>query len=289
MKVSGFTIVRNAVNYDYPIKEAIESILPLCDEVVVAIGNSTDATTELVESIDSQKVKIIHTVWNDNLREGGRVLAMETDKAYAKVSPDSDWAIYIQADECIHEKYIDTIKAAMEKYKDDEKVDGLLFKYLHFYGSYDFVGDSRKWYRREIRIIKNNKKIHSYRDAQGFRKENNKLKVKLIDAYIFHYGWVKSPEKQQDKQQSFNKMWHDDSWMDKNIGHDPTFDYSNIDSLSHFTETHPKYLINRINKMNWKFKFDPTVKKMNLKDALLYLIEKKTDFRLGEYKNYIEI
>ena len=41
MKVTGFTFIRNAVINDYPIAEAINSILPLCDEVVVALGNST--------------------------------------------------------------------------------------------------------------------------------------------------------------------------------------------------------------------------------------------------------
>ncbi len=286
MKVSGFTIVRNAINYDYPIVEAIESILPLCDEVVVAVGNSTDDTLELIKSINSPKIKIIETIWDDNLREGGKVLAIETNKAFDAISEDSDWAIYIQADECIHEKYIGTIKQAMEENKGNTEIDGLLFKYLHFYGSYNFVGNSRRWYRREIRIIKNNKSIRSYRDAQGFRLNDNKLKVKLIDAYIYHYGWVKSPEKQQDKQQSFNKMWHDDQWVEKKVGNSNQFDYSNIDSLSNFEGTHPKYIQERIDKMNWEFDFDPTIRKMNFKNTFLYFLEKVTNYRLGEYKNY---
>ncbi|MBM3912615.1 MAG: glycosyltransferase family 2 protein, partial [Sphingomonadales bacterium] len=44
MKVSGFTFIRNAVLLDYPILEAIRSILPLCDEIVVAVGKSEDET-----------------------------------------------------------------------------------------------------------------------------------------------------------------------------------------------------------------------------------------------------
>ena len=84
MKVSGFTFIRNAITYDYPIVEAIRSILPLCDEVVVAVGNSEDATLQLIQSIDP-KVRIIETVWDDTVREGGRTLALETDKAYAAI------------------------------------------------------------------------------------------------------------------------------------------------------------------------------------------------------------
>ena len=59
MFVSGFTIVRNAVKYDYPVVASIQSLLPLCDEVIVLIGNSEDETEQLIQSIDSAKIKII--------------------------------------------------------------------------------------------------------------------------------------------------------------------------------------------------------------------------------------
>jgi hypothetical protein len=82
MKVSGFTFVRNGVKYDYPVVESILSILPVCDEFIVAVGNSEDNTLELIKSINDPKIKIIETIWDDSLREGGRVLAVETDKAF---------------------------------------------------------------------------------------------------------------------------------------------------------------------------------------------------------------
>lgn len=286
MKVSGFTIVRNAIKFDYPIVEAITSILPLCDEVVVAVGRSEDDTLGLIKSIQSDKIKIIETVWNDSLREGGRVLADETNKAFAEISADSDWAFYIQGDEVVHEKYLPAIRFAMQQYKDDKTVEGLLFKYLHFYGSYDYVGDSKNWYRNEIRIVRNDKAISSYRDAQGFRKNDEKLKVKAIDAYIYHYGWVKPPEAQQAKQQTFHKLWHTDEWMKKNIPQVDKFDYSLIDSVKHFTGTHPQVMQNRISKMNWKFSFDPTRKKLSLKQKAFLFFEKNFGWRIGEYKNY---
>lgn len=286
MKVSGFTIVRNAIKYDYPIIEAITSILPICDEVVVAVGKSEDDTLELIKSISSPKIKIIETIWNEALREGGRVLADETNKAFAAVAADSDWAFYIQGDEVIPEKDLPTIKAAMEQHLANNQVQGLLFNYRHFYGSYDYVGDARQWYRKEIRIVRNNKQINSYKDAQGFRINNEKLRVKPINAWVHHYGWVKPPEAQQAKQMSFNKLWHTDEWMDKNIPKVDKFDYSNIDSLKHFNGEHPKVMQERINKMNWKFSFDPTQKKLSLKVKLLTWVENTFGWRIGEYKNY---
>ena len=226
MKVTGFSFVRNAIKFDYPIVEAITSILPVCDEFVVAVGKSEDATLDLIRAINSPKIKIIETVWDDSLRKGGKVLALETDKAFAAISPDTDWAFYIQGDEVIHEKYLPVITEAMQKWKDDKRVEGLLFNYLHFYGSYDYVGDSRRWYRREIRVLKYNKDIRSFRDAQGFRLGNKIIRVKAVDAEVYHYGWVKPPELQQAKQQHFHKMWHDDEWMKKNIPQSAQFDYS---------------------------------------------------------------
>jgi glycosyltransferase involved in cell wall biosynthesis len=286
MKISGFTIVRNAIKYDYPIVEAITSILPLCDEVVVAVGNSEDETLQLIQSIESDKIKIIETVWDDSLREGGRVLAAETNKAFHAISSDSDWAFYIQGDEVIHEKYYPFIRKAMEDWKDNVKVEGLVFNYNHFYGSYDFTGDSRKWYRREVRVIRNDQAIYSFRDAQGFQKKNRPLKVKAANAFVNHYGWVKHPKYQQAKQESFNKLWHDDDWVDKNVEKVDEFDYANVDSLKRYEGSHPKVMQKRIEKMNWEFSFDPTKKKLSTKNRLLHFIEKLTGWRIGEYRNF---
>jgi hypothetical protein len=288
MKVSGFTFIRNAILYDYPILESIHSILPLCNELIVAVGKSDDDTLGLIQGIDSDKIKIIETEWDLSLREGGQVLAVETNKAFAAVAKDSDWCFYIQGDEVVHEKYHDTIKKAMQQWKDDSKVEGLLFKYMHFYGSYSFIGDSRKWYRREIRVIKNNKNIQSYKDAQGFRLNDRKLNVKEIDAYIYHYGWVKPPEQQSAKIRNFLSHWHKDEYIEKNKPQDD-FDYSTIDSLKNFEGTHPSIMQDRINRKNWDFDFDPTRKNFGLKSKLLYILEKATGLRPGEYKNYKKI
>lgn len=287
MKVAGFTIIRNAIKYDYPVVEAITSVLPLCDEFIVAIGNSEDDTLQLIKNINSPKIKIIETVWDDSLRQGGQVLAIETNKAFDAISADADWCFYIQSDECVHEKHLASIKEAMLKYKDHKEVDGLLLNYVHFYGSYHYVGNSRRWYRKEIRIIKNDKTIRSYKDAQGFRKtDNSKLNVKPVNAEVYHYGWVKPPKAQQAKQENFHKMWHDDEWMKKNIAQVAEFDYSQIDSLEEFKGSHPNVFQNRVSKADWKFNFDPSQIKLSLKDKFLLFIEKTTGWKVGEYKNY---
>ena len=288
MKVTGFTFICNAVKNDYSVVEAIQSILPICNEFIVAVGQSEDNTLSLIKSINSPKIKIIETVWDNSVREGGRTFAIETDKAYAAIADDADWAFYIQGDECVHEKYLPVITKAMEDNLEDQKVEGLLFKYLHFYGSYDYVASSRRWYRNEIRVLKFNKSVRSYRDAQGFRINDRKIKVKPIDAYIYHYGWVKPPKGLGNKVRNFNQFYHEESWIQSNLPVNDTFDYNNADRLLKFEESHPQVMQKRIEVQNWKFSFDPTKlkSKMSLRRRILQKIEDLTGWRISEYKNY---
>jgi len=288
MKVSGFSFIKNALIYDFPIVEAIKSILPICDEFVVAVGDSEDDTLDLIAKIDPAKVRIVQTEWDESLREGGRVLALETDKAFAQISDDSDWAFYIQGDEVVHEKYLDAVYNAMSEYKDDIRIDGLLFKYLHFYGSYDYVGASSKWYKHEIRVIRNDKSIYSYRDAQGFRKGNSeKLGVQPVDAYVYHYGWVKEPETMQNKLENNSKYWHDDRWIDENIragGNSYAYD-RHVNELRLFSGDHPQVMKERIEAKNWKFSYDLSRNRKSVKDKLKHILHVLFGIDFA-YKNY---
>lgn len=287
MKVTGFTFIRNAIKYDYPVGEAIRSILPVCDDFVIAVGKSEDGTLAMIQSIDPAKIRIIETEWDDSLRTGGRVLAEETNKAFRAIGDDADWCFYIQGDEIVHEQYLDTIKEGMLRWKDDKQVDGLLFKYLHFYGSYDYVGTSSRWYPREIRIVRNDKSIYSYRDAQGFRKGNDeKLNVKLLDAWVYHYGWVKDPRAMQRKQEIFHKLWHDDEWVEKNVAKAEAFDYAaHIDAVEKFRGTHPAVMQERIRNSNWKFDYDISFNRTSLKERFKKIAEKKLGIKMS-YRNY---
>ncbi len=285
MKVSGFSFIRNAIKYDYPVVEAVRSILPLCDDFYIAVGRSDDETLKLIQSIDP-KINILETVWDENLRKGGEVLASETNKALKMIPSDSTWCFYIQADEVVHEKDHEAIYEAMQTWKDHPEVDGLLFNYIHFYGSYDYVATSTQWYRKEIRVIRNNPSIYSYKDAQGFRKNPNlKLKVKPVNAHVYHYGWVRHPKVQFNKHQFFGSLY------DKNIYRNGTFkaeevDYGSVDLLERFSGSHPTYIKNRIEKKNWHFDHDLSKNKSPLKHRFKKWVEKHFGFIPWEYRNY---
>jgi glycosyltransferase involved in cell wall biosynthesis len=286
MKIAGFTIIKNAVVNDFPIVEAIQSILPVVDEMIVLIGDSTDETIALIESIGNPKIKIHHSVWDKHLRKGGSVLAVETNKALQLIDDSFTWAFYIQGDEVVHEKYHAAIVAACNEYQDDQAVQGLLFRYKHFFGTYDYVGDSRKWYAHETRIIRNNKAISAYKDAQGFRIGNSKLPVAAIDASIYHYGWVKSPEQMRKKQKESATFWNDDTKMQEIISSPDYYDFSGFDSLEKFTGTHPQVMTERIRQKNWVIDLDISKKNFSFKNRVLYYFEKWTGIRPFDFRNH---
>ncbi|HKI89307.1 MAG TPA: hypothetical protein VKA38_09785, partial [Draconibacterium sp.] len=268
--------------------EAITSVLPVCDHFVVAVGKSDDNTRQLIERIAPEKITIVDTEWDETLKSGGVVYAAETDKAFDGVPAEFDWCFCIQGDEVVHEKYLPEIQNAMQENLHKNEVEGLLFGYKHFYGTYDYVGDSRKWYRREIRVIRNDKSIRSYRDAQGFRKNGRKLNVVPVNAEIYHYGWVRPPKFMQEKINSVKQFY--DGIREEEARKKATeeeFNYSEkYDALARFEGTHPKVMQERNDRLNWRVDVDLNKTNMKLKYRFLYWFEKRFGVRLFEYRNY---
>ena len=187
--LSGFTLVRNAVKLDFPIVPAIRSVLEVCDEVVVNVGKSEDDTRDLVASIKDPRVRILDTEWD--FTKKNIMLSIETQRAMDACR--GSWGIYIQADEVLHERGAHILKEKVAEWDTDARVEGLLVKYLHFYGGFDQIATSRRWYRREVRCIRLGKDIRPYQGAQGFRvgPEYRKIRARPTDAEMFHYGWAR--------------------------------------------------------------------------------------------------
>lgn len=291
MRVCGFSFIRNGVKYDFPFEQSLRSILPLCDKVIVAVGKSEDHTAERVKAIDS-KIEVMETVWDDSQKAGGRVFALETNKAFQAIPPEYDWAFYIQGDEVIHEADYPVIRKAMEEQLNNRKIDGLLFNYRHFFGSYSYVGAKYSWYRREVRVIRNNKDFFSYRDAQGFRKKpNEKLRVKLIDASVYHYGWVRNPNALQMKINDnihIYKRENTESYFEELSK--SVYDYQSAgEPVEPFRGTHPEVMKERVKLQNWPFQPDLSLKYVSLKDKFKRIIFRFTGWFPMEYRNYKKV
>ena len=252
MLVSGFTIIRNGVKFGYPFLESIRSLLPLVGEMIVVAGDSDDSTNEALASIDSDKVKVLHSVWDPALRQGGQIMAQQTNLALDECR--GDWCFYLQADEVIHEKDYDVIRASMMEHLDNSKVEGLYFRYQHFMGSYDILNPLA--YRHQVRIIRNNICIRSVSDACGFSgSDGKKIRIRIgypikgIDADIYHYGWVRPPLIMQEKTNEFATLYHGEHASD-DVEKGKEWSY-NFSTCKPFKGTHPVAMREVIRKKDW--------------------------------------
>lgn len=261
MTISGFTIIRNAVNYDFPVVECITSLLDLVDELVIALGDNNDRTEELVDSIKSDKIKIIKTNWDSSkYNKDGQVYANQTDIALKACK--GDWCIYLQADEVLHEDAIPIIREACKKYKDTPSVEGFLLRYVHLYADYRHYISARHFgYPKEVRIVRNLPDMHSWRDAQSFRlmpgfdyenywqKENTRVLkcILLKNAFVYHYGWSRDPRKMVKKREEQSNMHSGE----KTVFTEHYHDYGNITCLPEFKGAHPAVMKNRVEAMDW--------------------------------------
>lgn len=300
MKISGFTYIRNGFRFGYPFLESMQSILPICDELVVAVGDSDDGTREAVAALSADfdnKIKIIDTVWDERLRQGGHIFAQQSNIALSHIS--GDWAFHIQADEVIHEKDLTRIGQAILEADANLKVEGFLFDFLNFHGSYGYLNDSRRQHRREVRIFRHTRKVFSYRDSQGFRRypstedyntghKGEKLKVLHIGAAVYHYSYVRPPEKMQQKSKYFERFWHGDAYLAEKYNRSKQdFDYYNIERVRKFEGSQPEVMHELIAQANWDFDPAKLHRKLSLKERFIYWLEARLGRRLGEYRNYI--
>jgi len=283
--------VKDAVKFSFPVVESIKSILPICDEFIVNVGKSDDGTLDLISSIRGGKIEIIESEWDPNFKYKGRVLAQQTDIALARCK--GDWCFYLQADEVVHERDLDKIFKGMEEEVPHERVEGLIFNWIHFYGDYSTLINSYHWYQREVRIIRNFRGISSWSSAQGFRLNGRKLRVKDTGAYIFHYGWVRPPEVMAAKKRYHDSLHHGNGWKEEYKGE--KFDYlKHIDPamLKKYEGSHPELMEERIARWRGEFDISKSTHELTFKDIknrISDFIARKTGWKIGEYKNFIVI
>lgn len=252
MKISGFTFVKNGVILGYPFLESILSILPICDEFIVNVGVSEDDTRERIRSIGSEKIRIIESAWNAQMRVKGYTYGQQ--KMIAQFNCTGDWAFYLEADEVVHEADLPGIAEAMERHLADERVEALVFDYLHFYGNAATYAWSPRWYRTAPRIIRNT--IRTFCPDALFwavMKKNKKARYPRAahtGATIYHYGWVRSESQMNLKSRQVQQYW--------NKSHQ-VIDYSDIDQfiLKEFRGSHPQAVASWLPPSNGVFLANP--------------------------------
>ena len=282
MKVSAFTFIKNGQILGYPFIQSIQSILPIVDEFVINVGQSEDDTLALIQSINDPKIRIIQSIWNDNMHDRGYVYGQQ--KMIAQFNCTGDWAFYIEGDEVYHEDDLDKIKASMQAHVDNPEVEALVFDFYHFYGNANSYLDSPGWYRSEARIIKNS--VRSYAPDGLFwlvldsNKKGRYPKAKHTGARCYHYGWVRSEEQMNLKSQKVQQYWG---------GESAKIDYSQMDQsiIKEFSGTHPKIVQDWLPQDKGIYQADPNYEptKKQKKHRLMLKLEKWFNLELSK-KHY---
>jgi len=254
VKVSGFSICRNAVKFDYPIVEVIRSALPIVDEFVVNVGQSDDSTLELIRGIDSDKIRIVESAWDDSMQKDGLLFSRETNIALSRCT--GDWSLYLQADEVLHEADYDAMRRALRDHLLNPSVLGFTFRYLHFYG--DYRSCNPWFYHRAVRIVRNDGQVESCGDAvgfwlkadQGYLQSEHKDRVRPSGATIYHYGWVKAPRVLLDKIRYQSARHHGDQLgaQDARLLAKEAYEFEDYDIMKNFSGTHPAVMADRVRR-----------------------------------------
>jgi len=282
MKVSAFTFIKNGQILGYPFIQSIQSILPIVDEFVINVGQSEDDTLALIQSINDPKIRIIQSIWNDNMHDRGYVYGQQ--KMIAQFNCTGDWAFYIEGDEAYHEDDLDKIRASMQMHVDNPEVEALVFDFYHFYGNANSYLDSPGWYRSEARIIKNS--VRSYAPDGLFwlvldsNKKGRYPKAKHTGARCYHYGWVRSEEQMNLKSEKVQKYWG---------GEPAKIDYSQMDQsiIKEFSDTHPKIVKDWLPQDKGIYQADPNYEstKKQKKHRLMLKLEEWFNLELSK-KHY---
>ncbi len=313
-RVSGFTLVRNGVRFDYPFEESIRSLLPLVDELVINIGIGDDETETRIATLKKsapggEKIKTFQSRWpldDPEKKKGGLILSEQTNLALDQCT--GDWCVYLQADEVFHEADYPRFHATLSRAHADPQVEGLLFDYVHFYGSFDVIQQTRSAYRREVRAIRRASRGRSVGDAQSFRKpDGSKLKVVRSDVRVFHYGWVRTPEAMREKTFFMDQLYHGAKSGGATQGNGATqgsessacgnavtatgdnYRYKRFWGLRYFEATHPGVMRERIQSKGWHWDLQKSPFVWNwsdLKKVVLDSIERVTGHRFFEYRSY---
>jgi hypothetical protein len=166
-------------------------------------------------------------------------------------------------------------------------VEGLLVRYLHFYGGFDTIATHRRWYRREVRAVRLDQSfdIRPYQGAQGFRvgPEHRKIRARLTGAEMFHYGWARPAQALREKRELGKTMY---PWRDADE-RKPLLDW--IPGIRPFRDSHPAVARDWIDtrrldperviaprRFRWTF----------LRYYVSEAIERLTGVRVFEFRNY---
>jgi glycosyltransferase involved in cell wall biosynthesis len=258
MRISGLSFIRNGLSLGYPFIEAIRSILPLVDEMIVVVGRSEDGTREAVEAIGDPRIRIIDSVWPERIVPKASVLAQQTNLGLMHCT--GDWVVYVQGNELFHERDLPRLRSLMAENLDNPQVEGLLVERLVFYGDYrHFV----RWYpdrhKYTVRAFKPWIGVYSITTAMNFAvfdkygEHGRPLRSLDSGAELFRYGKILSAEAMRYKlRHAPHKLQGDRARFE----YESYYSWLPRQAIRPYGGTHPAVMAERIENHYFKLNLD---------------------------------
>jgi len=260
LTISTYIPTTNALFWQSTIEQTIRQAALFSDEIIIVNSiNSTDGTQNLLNILKKEYPNIIklHTYEEDYSNKWNTITEKKT---FALKHCTKDYCILQDDDECIHEKYINTIRQLPIQYP-----EALAFRFntIHFYRSYNHYQTDQGWYQKKIYMVKNIESIkhgavNTDLDNHVILQDNETDKYIPLDSLSnkfvvntnvtsYHYGWSRNDAILLMKKYVQDETWHGKEYW-KN--HEFPFKFDNPDNLPEFKDTHPKYMLPIIEKEN---------------------------------------
>ena len=156
------------LNEEKHIREVIENVQQVCDEVIVVDSFSTDKTIEIAKSLGA---KVIEQKY---LGDGGQ-------KAYCEQFAKNDWILSIDADERFEDE---AIRAIAEMDFENSSFEGYSFRRKSFIGK-KYI---RQWY--PDRVVRLYDKTKCGYNTEGEHGSVQTTHYKALDVDMLHYSFT---------------------------------------------------------------------------------------------------
>lgn len=185
--LGGNVVIRNGIELDYCWKEAVQSLLPVCDTVTICDGESTDGTQEEVRAWAAKEPKISVCVWPWP-NPVGNPEWFEDFINYAREHVKADLQFQLDADEIVHEDSYQEI-LRLKRLGDKSRCAAWCHRLTFWADAKHLVPSGVMLADRVVRIAPQ----FAYLPSDGCNSKPNIPSGYAVDTgiKIFHYGFLR--------------------------------------------------------------------------------------------------
>lgn len=247
--LGGSMFIRNAIEFDYCVAEALDSLCAVYDKAVIVDASSTDGTLDLLHEVkkrNSNLMVVSGVNWECHPAYSRLRILADIAKSYL----DTEWHFMLQADEVIHESSFRHIKQAITcpDFKSYHIRRCNMFGDMNHYLRYDMEQHHKPCGDIVVRLATIDNPAHG--DAESLQVDPKYSGWCLEDIIIYHYGYVRRDANHLTKTISIQSWFHGpgstpDSRVVEMAERGTRYEWEKMktrEMLTRRTQSHPKFV-----------------------------------------------